>query len=384
MMRLLWAALGLALLAGGWFFWQPTASAPRDQHAGEAHAEGETHAEGEERGAAPIKLTPEQRKTAEIVVEAIRPAPLARVFRAPAEVKTNDYTTHNVTARYSAIVTARAVKLGDAVAKGQALATLFSSEMATAQTEYVLADEEFRRVQALNRDFVPARRYSEVDTKRRETRAKLETFGLASAQIDALTSETRGKQAAGQFDIVAPAAGTIIADDFRLGTVVEPGKVLFVITDVSDVWIEARVSPAVAPLIRGTNAKVHSGGKAIDARVIQVQHQIDEATRTISVRLQAADGSLKPGLFVDAELYGEAESVMSLPTEAILRGPDGDWTIYIERPDGAFEPKEVTVLHSVAERTAISGVDPGTKIVTRGAFFLMAEAAKAGFDPHNH
>lgn len=379
MMRLLWAALGAASLAGGWFFWQQMSGAPRDEHAGAAHQEGEEHA-----ASGPIKLRPEQRKTAEIVVEAIRPAPLARVFRAPAEVKTNDYTTHNVTARYTAIVTARAVKLGDVVAKSQALATLFSSEMAAAQTEYVLSDEEYRRVQALNRDFVPARRYSEVDTKRRETRAKLETFGLASAQIDALTSGARGKQPAGQFDIVAPAAGTIIADDFRLGTVVEAGKVLFVITDVSDVWVEARVSPAIAPLIRGTSAKVHAGGKTIDARVIQVQHQIDEATRTISVRLQAADGALKPGLFVDAELYGEAETAMSLPTEAILRGPDGDWTIYVERADGAFEAKEVTVLHSVGARTAFSGVEPGTRVVTRGAFFLMAEAAKAGFDPHNH
>lgn len=380
MTRLFWAAAAAAIVAvAGWFAWPQPQDAARDEHASEpAHEDEEQH------GGAPIKLTAEQRKAANIVVEAVRPAPLAKVFRAPAEVRTNDYTTHNVTARYAAIVTARAAKLGDTVAKGQALATLFSSEMAAAQTEYVLADEEYRRVQALNRDFVPARRYSEVDTKRRETRAKLETFGLAVAEIDALTRGTRAKQPAGQFDIVAPAAGTIIADDFRLGTVVEAGKVLFVITDVSDVWVEARVSPAIAPLIRGTTAKVHSGGQTIEARVIQVQHQIDEATRTISVRLQAAGGALKPGLFVDAELYGEAETVMSLPTEAILRGGDGDWTVYLERADGAFEAKEVTVLHTVGARTAIDGIAPGTKIVTRGAFFLMAEAAKAGFDPHNH
>lgn len=383
MTRLIWAAVAVALVAAtGWFVWPHGDEALREEHAGEAHKD-EEHAEGATPGA-PIRLSAEQRKAAEIAVEVVHPAPLAKVYRAPAEVRTNDYTTHNVTARCSAIVTARAVKLGDAVVKGQALATLFSSEMATAQTEYVLADEEFRRVQALNRDFVPARRYSEVDTKRRETRAKLETFGLAGAEIDALTRGPRGKQPAGQFDIVAPSAGTVIADDFRLGTVVEAGKVLFVITDVSDVWVEARVSPTIAPLIRGTNAKVFSGGLTIDARVIQVTHQIDEATRTVSVRLQAVGGALKPGLFVDAELYGEAETVMSLPTEAILRGSDGDWTIYVERADGAFEAKEVTVMHTVGGRTAIGGVAPGARIVTRGAFFLMAEAAKSGFDPHNH
>ena len=112
----------------------------------------------------------------------------------------------------------------------------------------------------------------------------------------------------------------------------------------------------------------------------------DEATRTIGVRLQAAnaDGTLKPGMFVDVELYGKADQVMSVPTDAIVRGPDGDWTVYVENEKGQLEPKEIETLFTVGDRTAVKGIEPGTKVVTRGSFFVMAEAAKAGFDPHNH
>lgn len=420
------AAVAVALGIGGWFAWSQLYSAPAQQTVhkeGDAHAEGEEHKEGE---AAQVKgeehkegeaahaekegaghdgegkgnagaeahaseakvvaLTPAQRKEAGIVVEVVRPGPLSKAFRAPGEVRTNDYSTNSVTARHQAIVAERKAKLGDKVTKGQPLVGLFSAEMAEAQTAYVLAVQEYRRVQQLGRDIVAARRFNEADGKRRETRAKLETFGFASSQIDALAANGRSDHPAGQFDIVAPQAGTIVSDDFRLGSVVEPGKVLFVITNPDNVWIEAHVSPNIATEIAGEFAKVHAGSKEIVARVVQVQQQIDESTRTVGVRLEAAsvDGALKPGLFVDVELYGKAELVTSLPTDAIVRGPDGDWTIYVENAKGEFEPKEIETLYTVGARTVISGIAPGAKVVTSGAFFVMAEAAKAGFDPHGH
>jgi RND family efflux transporter MFP subunit len=258
--------------------------------------------------------------------------------------------------------------------------------MAEAQTAFILADEEYRRVQALGRDIVAGRRFTEAEAKLRETRAKLETFGLASTQIDALSRSGKNASPAGQFDIVSPQDGTIVTDDIRMGAVVEPGKTLFVITTPGNVWVEAHVSPSLAPEIVGETARVFVGDRPIEARVLQVQQIIDEATRTIGVRLQAAnaDGTLKPGMFVDVELYGKADQVMSVPTDAIVRGPDGDWTVYVENEKGQLEPKEIETLFTVGDRTAVKGIEPGTKVVTRGSFFVMAEAAKAGFDPHNH
>lgn len=405
---LVFCAVALAVAAVAWLAWSQFADATSAPPAGTAeHAEGEAaHAEGEaghdekegegkpggESGEAHgseakvIVLSAEQRKEAGIAVEAVQPGPLPKAFRAPGEVRTNDFATNSITARHQAIVAERKAKLGDKVTKGQPLVGLFSAGMAEAQSAYILAVQESRRVQQLGRDVVAARRYDEAEARRREMRAKLETFGLASSQIDALAAKGRSDHPAGQFDIVAPQAGTIVTDEIQIGAVVEPGKLLFTLTDPSSVWVEAHVSPLVAPEIAGEAAKIYIANKSLDARVVQVQQQIDEATRTVGVRLQAsnADGFLKPGLFVDVELYGKSEQVMSLPTDAIVRGPDGDWTIYVENAKSQLEPKEVELLYTVGARTVVSGVQPGSRVVTKGAFFVMAEAAKAGFDPHNH
>jgi len=397
--------IALALGAGGWFAWssfsQPTDKAQHADAKGEPeadHKEGDTHgAEGKEgehheegagheSDAKVIVLKPEQRKEAGITVDVVQPGPLPKVYRAPGEVRTNDFSTNAVTARHQAVVVERKVKVGDIVTKGQAMLRLFSAEMAEAQTAFVLAVEEQRRVQTLGRDIVAAKRFTEASGKMRETRAKLESFGLASSQIDALAATGRSNLPSGQFDIVAPQAGTVVTEDIRIGAVVEPGKVLFVVTDPGNVWVEAHISPLVAAEIESESGRVHFGDHSYDAKVVQVQQQIDETTRTIGIRLQVANagGPLKPGLFVDAELYGKSEQVISLPTDAIVRGPDGDWTVYVENEKGQLEPREVKVLYTVGKRTAIEGVAPGTRVVTAGAFFVMAEAAKAGFDPHNH
>ncbi|MEA2094447.1 MAG: efflux RND transporter periplasmic adaptor subunit, partial [Pseudomonadota bacterium] len=64
--------------------------------------------------------------------------------------------------------------------------------------------------------------------------------------------------------------------------------------------------------------------------------------------------------------------------------PDGDWQVFVEHDPGEFEPREVEVIRTTAELTVIGGLEPGTRVVTRGAFFLQSELAKSGFEIHNH
>ena len=41
-------------------------------------------------------------------------------------------------------------------------------------------------------------------------------------------------------------------------------------------------------------------------------------------------------------------------------------------------------MRTTAKLTVIGGLEPGTRVVTRGAFFLQSELAKSGFEIHNH
>ena len=324
-----------------------------------------------------VKLTPAQRAAGGIIVEAVSIKPYAEVFPAPGEVKANEYATSNVSPRLRATVISRQARLGDRVRNGQALVTLYSPEMAEAESTFVLASKNFARMSRL-KDYVSGQQFDEAEVKRDEARGRLETYGLSAPEIAELASKGLASRPAGQFDLTAPQAGVITTDAFRLGEVLEPGKTLFEISNLSTVWIEAHVSPEIAPRIAPDRARVTAGGKSYDAKIIQTLVQLNETTRTVGIRLEVANtaGTLKPGQYVNVELSGQAMPELTVPTEAILRDADGNWLVYIENAEGAFAPIHVQPLYAAGDETAISGIPPGTRIVTKGAFFVNPKPRK--------
>lgn len=358
-------------------------SEPEKGEAGHAHDEGEGEGHAEEG----LKIAPEAMKEAGIVVTPLQPQLVANTVRAPGEVVPNRYRSGVVTPRIPGIVAERLVSAGDRVRKGQALATMFSVEMAEAQGQFQIAELEWRRVRQLGKEIVSDKRFIETDVQRRQAMAKLLSFGMSPREIDLLAD--RGVPAsAGHFSLLAPQDGVIYSDDFMVGERVEPGKILFTVTDNDTVWIEARLSPADAKKIqRGMRAVAHIGDDSRAATVVSINPTMDEATRTVGVRLEASnpEGRLRPGMFVDVELPTTGtETALAVPVDSVLRGPDGDWVVYTAEAEGTFKAVEVKVIRSAAGITVIEGVPPGTPVVTAGAFFVQSEAAKGAFDAHNH
>ena len=355
------------------------------EHANEDHAE-EGHAdEGHEAEESGIVLTAEQRQSVGILTVPIQSVPLPRIFRAPGEVRSNDYTTGIVGPRITSTIIARTARLGDSVIAGQPLVTLYSTDMAEAQGAFLLAQRNVERLKNLE-DIVAEQQIDEAVVQRQQARGRLESYGLTVTQISALLAAGFSNDSIGQFVLTAPQGGTITKDEFRVGDVVEAGKSLFEIADLQNVWVEAHVSPALLPEMVGEKGLIIAGNLTREAVIVQRREIVDETTRTVGVRLQVnnSDGVFKPGQFVDVELYGASEPVLAVPTEAVQRNPDGDWAVYTEREDVSFGAYEIEVLYTVDDHTAISGIPEGTKVVTSGAFYVASEAAKAGFEIHNH
>jgi RND family efflux transporter MFP subunit len=365
--RLLITTAGVALLtiaAVLWFAWPRAEELPAP--------------EMPERGA--LHLSAAQMQAAGITVEPIRKGPLAHLIRAPGEVQSNAYTTSVVAPRVPATVIGRSAMLGDAVRKGQALVTLYSEDMAEAQGALLLAQRNLDRVQRL-KDVVAGREIEEATVQRQQALGRLESYGLTPAQIAALAGKGLDNAAIGQFTLTAPRDGTITRDEFHAGDVVEAGALLFEIAQLGDVWVEAHVSPALLPQVTGDTARVQSGTLAREARIVQRRETVDEATRTVGIRLAIdnADRAFTPGAFVDVELRGAPQEVLSLPTEAVLRDASGAWVVFAEDGTGALDARPVTPLFVSGGRTAIAGIAEGTRVVTNGAFFVMSEASKASF-----
>jgi cobalt-zinc-cadmium efflux system membrane fusion protein len=359
--------------------------ASEDEHADHDTHESEQDEAYEEGG---VHLTPEQQEMAGVLVEVLQPRDIVNELRAPGEIQLNAYATTRVVPRIVAQVLERQARLGDSIEKGQALVTLTSVEMAQAQGDLQVAEREWQRVSKLGRDVVSEQRYTEARIAREQARARVSAYGMTEDEVKQLVASGKAELANGRFQLLAPQDGTVIRDDFIVGELVEPGRVLFEISDESVLWVEARLTPDEAVQIQvNARATVVIDDRQLEGRVTQVHHALDENTRTLGVRIEVPnpDDRLHPGLFVEARIEGSSsEQVLAVPNDAVLRSPDGDWQVFVEHEPGEFEPREVEVVRTVAGFTVIEGLDPGIRIVTRGAFFLQSELTKSSFVDDDH
>ncbi|MCP4810942.1 MAG: efflux RND transporter periplasmic adaptor subunit, partial [Planctomycetaceae bacterium] len=263
------------------------------------------------------------------------------------------------------------------------------ADMADAQGAYLVAATDWQRVKKLEKEVVSEQRYLNARVAFQQTHAKLLAYGVTSSQTEELIDENNIGLADGRFTLLSPQDGTVIQDDFILGQMVGPGELLFELTDESMLWVEVRIKPeSVSNLNIGAPGRVLVGEAWIEGRVIQIHHSLDEVTRTLAVRLEVPNphDRLHPGQFVTARIQttDSGKSALSLPQDAVLRSPDGDWQVFVEEVPGEFEPKEVELIRQLPGQVVIEGLAPGTRVVTQGAFFVQSELAKSGFEVHNH
>ncbi len=330
-----------------------------------------------------IKLSKKQIALADIKITTLEPQFINYDIYAPAEIKANDYTSYLVSPRVDSVVLKRHVALGDHVNKDQPLVTLFSAAVAEAQASYRVANAEWQRVQKLGRKAVGDQRYIATQTTVEADFGRLLAFGLSTIAIKSLTQKSTKL---GQYTLSAATSGAVLSDDFRQGQRVEAGHPLVEIADEKVLWVEARLAPTMQlPLTVGSKAQVNVGENSYLATVTQKAHTIDQQTRTRVVRLQVVnnDDRLHPGLFADVYFtFKTKQRVLAVPETALMRGGDGDWQVYIEE-NGKFKGQEVKLGRSLNSQhhkwREITGISAGTRVVTKGAFYVFSEIAKGSF-----
>ena len=352
----------------------PATAATEDEH---SEAAGE-HAEETE---APLSMTAAEQAAAGLRVEALAPMKLGEVLQAPGEVVDNAYGVTLITPRVAALVVRRHAKLGDEVAAGAALVTLSSVEVAEAQGELRIAEQEWQRVAALGRDAVSGRRYTEAAVAVEQARAKARAYGLSS---------NASGPANGEFTLSAPHAGRLTEDDFVIGERIEPGVTLFRLVDESTVWVDATLPAEIARrVVVGKEATVVAGGVRLRGRVVQSAHRTAEDTRNAHVRVEVPnDGDqLHAGDFVEVSLAtaGSGREQIAVPTEAIVQ-LEGQTVVFRERTAEEFEPVPIKVGAVVADHTIVTdGVTAGDRVVVAGAYALKARMLKAQLgEGHGH
>lgn len=339
----------------------------------------DTAAESAERD--PLQISAERFDALGIEVASVVRRSLPIEVTAPGEVEVNLYRSAQVTPRISAQVVARHVQMGQQVKQGDRLVTLSSVDMAEAQGELLVADREWSRVQKLGRKVVSESRYIEAQVKRQQSYAKVIAYGMSSEQVERLLAQGDASKATGEFVLLAPQDGLVHDDDFALGELIEPGRVLVSLSDESTLWVEAKLDPADAASVHVDNpARISADGQRFySGRVIQFHHHLEKDSRTLVVRIEVenADDGLHPGQFVDVAIATKADrSVLSVPAAAVVLLQGGPAVFTYAGDD--FKPQAVQTGVTRGDRTEIkAGLEEGEQVAVKGAFTLKSLALKS-------
>jgi cobalt-zinc-cadmium efflux system membrane fusion protein len=342
-----------------------------------------------------IKLSKESKELAEIKTDTVDTRSLKITLQAPGKVQANENHLAHVGSRIPGRVVEVLVNLGDYVNYGQTLAGIDSTELGTAQSDYlqtkaklVVADQAYERAKKLLQGKVIStgeyqRREGEYLTAKAEAQSAEDHLHLLGMDDESITQLGGEHSIRSQVKIKAPFAGTIIERHMTVGEVIDPSTKLFAIADLTRLWVIADIPEKDLPLVKkGQPVEVSVSAypaEVFKGKITYLSDLIDPATRTAGVRTEVENpkGMLKPEMFANVLIVtGIKQDALTIPASALQT--DGEKKIvFIAKDPTTFQRREISLgAKADGYYQVMEGLNKGEKIVTEGSFLLKSELHK--------
>jgi RND family efflux transporter MFP subunit len=321
-----------------------------------------------------FKITAEKQQLIGVQYGQVTSRPLAKTTRAVARLAYDETKITRVHSKIAGWIERVFVDFtGDLVKKGQPLLTVYSPELVATQDEYILALKARDNLGRSAFTDVAAGANSLLDAARR----RLELWDVAESQIAELEKTRKPAKAV---TLYSTADGFVIARNAFERQRIMPETELYSIADLSTIWAIADVYEYEAPLVKLGQAAAMTlpsfTGRTFRGKITYVYPQLDNATRTIKVRVEFSnpDYSLKPDMYANVELRFEFGSRLSIPKEAVLDS-GSEQMVFVALDEGYFEPRKVQLGDEAGgEVIVMSGLKAGERVVTSGNFLVDSES----------
>lgn len=306
-------------------------------------------------------------------------------------IEANERRVARIGASVTGRVTEVAAEVGEQVRPGQLLARISSPELTTAQLNYLrasatrtTAERAVDRAQQLYRaDVIGAaelqRRESELAIANAELTAagdQLRLLGVTSIAIEKLRNQGSLDSQGG---VISTISGVVIERKVSQGQVAQPGDPLFTVADLSNVWVVGAIPEQVARYVRvGQSIEIlvpALKNKVLKGKVVHVGDTVSPETRTVQMRTQVDNPNrdLKPQMLANMRIQGEAQRVLTVPSQAVVRVDSRDH-VFVTLGQGRYRLTPVELSGTADEvRILAGGLQEGTEIVSEGAFHLNNE-----------
>lgn len=190
------------------------------------------------------------------------------------------------------------------------------------------------------------------------------------------------------YSIKAPISGWVIERHITQGEFVSEENSIFVIADLSTVWVNLAVYPKDANRIKkGQTAliKVIGTNNITTGKIEYIMPIMDFKTRSTTARITLSNTGniLRPGSFVHATITTEASEEALMVEKNAVQYLEEKCVVFVADGQNRFTPVEVVIGDSDDNFTQIiSGLSEGTRYVSSGAFELKAKIVTSNLDAH--
>ena len=292
-----------------------------------------------------------------------------------------------LSARVTATVTRLYVDHGDAVKRGQLVATLDDRDLAAKRAGSVQAQETARRNVAAAKAAV-AKAEAELDLARTKHRrdqdllrsgyvsqSAMDTSGATLRSAEANLESAKAALAAREAEtgtvaqeaayagavlshtrIAAPMDGIIVERLVETGSTVVPGTPIFRLVDPATLWVAARIDESVVGRVSvGLPASIRlRTGETVTGKVARISRQADAATRELEVDVAFDSPLARFAIDQEAEVAIAAgeERGLVVPVVALVENAGKQGALVINDGRARFRP-------------LVTGAADGTRIVVR-------------------
>ena len=204
-----------------------------------------------------------------------------------------------------------------------------------------------------------------------------------------LLAKIESNQSLTVYELRAPLAGTIIDRQVSLGEHVGEQKPLFIIADLSTVWVDFSVHRRDLKRVNVGDAvsiDAEDGGAPIESKISYVSPVGNSDTQSALARAVVgnADQRLRPGLFVTGRLLLGAKPVDIAVKSSALQTVDNKTVVFVRVDQKKFEMRDVEIGDRDPDHVEITfGLLEGDVYAAKNSFVIKAEMAKASAT-HEH
>ncbi len=343
-----------------------------------------------------LTLSAEEAQRAGIQLEAVAAQAVADTVTVTATLHANQDRLARISPRVEGRVVSAQARLGDTVKAGQPLAVLDSVAIGEAATAWAqaesdsrVAEADFRRAEGLNaEEIIPKKDYLRAQSDHEKAAAALRAAEDRLRLLGASPASSAGRPAS-TFQVTAPFAGTVIDKSATVGQLASPGDALFVVADLSRLWVVADLTEAALARVRlGAAATVTVEaypGESFAGKVTYISPVLDKDRRTVPARIEVdnKDGRLKPEMFASAAITSSTSArqptpSLTVPDEAIVLMQGLPTVFVFEKGKGEYEQRPIQPGDKLGGRTVVkSGLEAGEQVVAAGAYALKARLLKS-------